>query len=143
MTAIRRLPVILALTLAVLIGGTIPASATFGDSAAVGTEVKTAKVEAVTSLVGTIKCNTPTGTTATMGATWKASTSPRVSGYQVRVYFSDGFVQTVELGPTATSWSSAPIGMYYVTAFTVAYTVTTVTDYGWFTESAKTGPFKC
>ena len=143
MTAIRRLPVILGLTVAVLIGGIIPASATFGDSVAVATEVRTAKIEPVTSLVGSIKCNTPTGTTATMGATWKASTSPRVSGYHVKVYFSDGFVQTVELGPTATSWSSTPIGMYYVTAFTVAYSVTTVTDYGWFTESAKTGQFRC
>jgi hypothetical protein len=143
MTAIRRLPVLLGLIMAVLIGGIIPASATFGDSVTAATEIKTAKVEAPTSLVGTIKCNTPTGTTATMGATWTASTSARISGYRVKVYFSDGFVQTVELGPTATSWSSAPIGMYYVTAFTVAYSVTTVTDYGWFTESAKTGQFRC
>ena len=54
-----------------------------------------------------------------MGATWTASTAPRVSGYIVTVYFSDGFVQTVELGPTATSWS-APIDPYFVTAFSVA-----------------------
>ncbi|TFV78265.1 hypothetical protein E4P39_03295 [Blastococcus sp. CT_GayMR19] len=142
MTAIRRLPVIIGLTMAVLIGSVIPASATFGDSAAVATEIKTTRVEAPTSVVGTLKCNAPTGTTATMGATWKASTTPRISGYRVKVYFSDGFVQTVELGPSATSWS-AQIGMYYVTAFTVEYSVTTVTDYGWFTESAKTGQFRC
>ncbi len=143
MTAIRRLPVILGLTVAVLIGGIIPASATFRDSAAVQTEVKTTAVQAPTSLVGTVTCNSPTATTATMGATWKASTTPRISGYRVKVYFSDGFVQTVELGPTATSWSSAPLSMYYVTATTVAYSVTAVTDYGWFTESAKTGQFRC
>ena len=142
MTAIRRLPVILGLTMAVLIGGIFPASATFGDSAAVATEIRTALVESPTSVVGSIKCNKPTATTATMGATWQASTTPRIAGYRVKVYFSDGFVQTVELGPTATSWS-AQIDMYYVTAFTVAYSVTAVTDYGWFAESATTGTFRC
>jgi hypothetical protein len=142
MTAIRRLPVIFGLTMAVLIGGIIPASATFRDSAAVTTGIATARVEAPTSVVGSLKCNNPTSTTATMGATWTASTSPRISGYRVKVYFSDGFVQTVELGPSATSWS-AQIGMYYVTAFSIQYSVTAVTDYGWFTESAKTGTFKC
>jgi hypothetical protein len=142
MTAIRRLPVILGLTVAVLIGGIIPASATFGDSATVATEVRTAKIEPVTSLVGSIKCNTPTGTTATMGATWTASTAPRVSGYTVTVYFSDGFVQKSEVGPTATSWS-ASIASYYVTAFSVQYSVTTKTEYGWTAESPRTGSFQC
>ena len=58
------------------------------------------------------------------------------------VYFSDGFVQVVELGPTATSWS-ALIAPYFVTAESIQYTVTTRTDYGWFTESARTESFQC
>ena len=77
-----------------------------------------------------------------MGATWNLSSSGRVSGYTVTVYFSDGFVQTVELGPSATSWS-ASIAPYYVTAFSVQYSVTTKTDYGWVKESVRTGSFQC
>ncbi len=142
MTAIRRLPVIFGLTMAVLIGGIIPAYATFRDSAAVATEIKTARVEAPSSVVGSLRCSYPTSSTATMGVTWKSSTSTRISGYRVKVYFSDGYVQTVNVGPTATSWSD-DIGMYYVTAFTIDYSVTAVTNYGWFKESSKQGQFHC
>jgi hypothetical protein len=77
-----------------------------------------------------------------MSATWSLSGTTRVSGYLVSVYFSDGFVQTVQLGPTATSWS-ATIDPYYVTAYTINYTVTTQTTYGWTQESAHTPTFQC
>ena len=60
----------------------------------------------------------------------------------MKVYFSDGFVQTVELGPTATSWSAA-IDPYYVTAYSIQYSVTTKTDYGWVKQSSRTGSFQC
>ena len=30
-----------------------------------------------------------------------------------------------------------------MTAFSVQYSVTTKTDYGWFKESARTGSFQC
>ena len=139
MSAIRRLPVVLGLTMAVLIGGIIPASATFTETSAVATAISTARVEPARSVVGTLTCGNPT---ATMGVTWQASTSPRISGYRVTVYFSDGFVQTVEVGPSVRSWSST-IGMYYVTAFSIEYSVTAVTDYGWFKESGRQGPFRC
>jgi hypothetical protein len=58
------------------------------------------------------------------------------------VYFSDGFVQTAQLGPTATVWS-APIDPYYVSAFSIQYSVTTQTDYGWSKESPRTAAFQC
>jgi hypothetical protein len=48
----------------------------------------------------------------------------------------------VQLGATATSWSST-IAEYNVTAYSVAYSVTTQTDYGWTQESARTGTFQC
>ena len=54
-------------------------------------------------------------------------------GLRAHVYFSDGFVQTVPLGPTATSWSDT-IDKYYVTAYSIQYSVTTSTDYGWIQE---------
>ena len=142
MTAIRRTALTLALTLAAILGSagsTAPAQATFADSASRTTTIATAVVTAPGNVAGSLACSRSTGT---MGTTWSPSTTPRVSGYTVTVYFSDGFVQKAELGPAATSWS-APIDVYFVTAFTVQYSVTTKTDYGWSKESARTGTFKC
>ena len=142
MNAIRRTALTLALTLAAILGSTgstAPAQATFADSAARTTAITTATVAAPTNVTGSLTCGR---STATMGATWNLSTASRVSGYTVTVYFSDGYVQKAELGPSATSWS-APIDVYFVTAFSVEYSVTTKTDYGWTTESARTGAFRC
>ena len=142
MNAIRRTALMVALTLTAVLtgaGSTAPAQASFADSAAVTTSIATTTVAAPTNVVGKLTCGR---SSATMAATWNLSTSPRVSGYTVTVYFSDGFVQKVDLGPSATSWSSA-IDPYYVTAFSVQYSVTTKTNYGWSTESARTGTFQC
>ena len=142
MNGIRRGLLVLGLTLASFAGtagSTGPAHATFSDSAARTTSISTVTVSAPGNLVGSLTCGP---TSSTMGATWNPSATPRVSGYTVTVYFSDGFVQKVELGPSATSWS-AVIDPYYVTAFSVQYSVTTKTDYGWFTESSRTGSFQC
>ncbi len=141
MTAIRRTALTLALALAAVLGtaATSPALASFSDSASRSTSITTATVNAPGNVVGSLVCGK---SSATMGATWNLSSTPRVSGYTVTVYFSDGFVQTVELGPTATSWSAA-IAPYYVTAYSVQYSVTTKTDYGWCKQSARTGSFQC
>ena len=138
MNRIRRGLILLGLTVAVIVGASIPASASFGDSVVVRTTIATATVAAPGNFVGKLTCGRP----ATMSATWSASGTARVSGYLVSVYFSDGFVQTVQLGPTATSWS-ATIDPYYVTAYSIDYTVTTQTAYGWSKESAHTGTFQC
>ena len=138
MNGIRRGLTLLGLTVAVIVGASIPASAGFGDSVVVRTTIATATVAAPGNVVGKLTCGRP----ATMAATWSLSGSTRVSGYVVSVYFSDGFIQTVQLGPTATSWS-ATIDPYYVTAYSIDYTVTTQTAYGWSKESAHTGTFQC
>jgi hypothetical protein len=138
MNRIRRALILLGLTVAVIVGASIPASAGYGDSVVVKTTIATTTVAAPGNLVGKLTCGRP----ATMLATWSASGTARVSGYLVSVYFSDGFVQTVQLGPTATSWS-ATIDPYYVTAYSIDYTVTTQTAYGWSKESAHTGTFQC
>jgi hypothetical protein len=138
MNSLRRGLVLLGLTVAVVVAAGVPASATFSEAVTVRTTVETPGVAAPGNLVGKLTC----GRSATMSATWSPSSSPRVSGYVVSVYFSDGFVQTVQLGATATSWTST-IHPYYVTAYTINYTVTAQTDYGWTTESAHTGTFRC
>ena len=48
----------------------------------------------------------------------------------------------MELGPTATSWSTT-IDPYYVTAYSIQYSVTTETNYGWSKESPRTDAFQC
>ena len=138
MNRIRRGLILLGLTVAVIVGASIPASAGFGDSVVVRTTIATASVAAPGNVVGKLTCGRP----ATMSATWSLSGTARVSGHLVSVYFSDGFVQTVQLGPTATSWS-ATIDPYYVTAYSINYTVTTQTAYGWSKESAHTAAFQC
>ena len=138
MTGIRRALVLLGLTVAVVIGAGVPASATYAEAVAVKTTIVTTTVAAPANVVGNLTC----GRTATMAANWPPSGTARVSGYLVSVYFSDGFVQTVPLGPTTTSWS-APIDPFYVAAFSVQYSVTTQTDYGWSKESPLTPVFQC
>jgi hypothetical protein len=139
MITVRRLLVLLALVPAVILGASLPAMASFSaGTAPVTTTINTTVVAPPTNVVGKLAC----AATSTMSATWTKSTSARVSGYLVSVYFSDGFIQTVQLASTATSWS-ATIDEYYVIAYSVQYTVTTQTDYGWTKESARTAAFKC
>jgi len=137
--SIRNALVVLGLSTTVVLGtSAAPAGATLADSAVIPTTIGTTTVAPVANLVGALNC----APTSTMSATWTKSTTARVSGYTVHVHFSDGFVQSVELGPNATSWSTT-IDKYYVTAYSVQYSVTTKTDYGWTKESAKTAAFRC
>ena len=143
MTGIRRSLLLLSLTVAVVLGGlgpAHPAQASFSKTVtATATEIATATVAAPTNVTGSLTCGK---SSATMAANWTLSTSSRVSGYLVTVHFSDGFVQNVQMGATATSWS-APISLYQATAYALSYSVTTQTAYGWTTESTMTGWFSC
>lgn len=139
MIGIRRLVILVGTLLTVTLGTTFPASASFSAAAAVpATTIATRVVAPPTNVAGQLLC----AKTSTMSATWTLSTTPRISGYLVTVYFSDGGVQTVQLGATATSWS-ATINQYYVTAYSVQYSVTAQTDYGWSKESARTAALQC
>ena len=138
MTGTRRIVVLLGILTGLMVSTSLPASASFSASSAVSTSISTLVVAAPTNVVGGLNC----APTSTMSLTWTASTSPRVSGYLVTVYFSDGFVQTVQLGATATSWSKT-IAEYNVTAYSIQYSVTTQTAFSWVKESARTGSFQC
>jgi hypothetical protein len=140
MINVRNALLVLGLSTAVAVGtAASPAGASLADSAAVSTTISTNTVAPVTNLVGKLACTDPT---STMSATWTRSTSARVTGYVLKVYWSDGALDQVSLGPTATSWSQS-ISKYFVTAYAVQYSVTTVTDYGWTKETAKTAAFQC
>jgi hypothetical protein len=143
MTGIRRALLTVALTAGMFAGAllaTAPAQASFADSAPVPTTTYTTPtVAAPTNVVGSLTCGSPN---ATMRVTWTQSTTPRVSGYVITVYFSDGYTQSETAPGIASSWS-APINAYNVTAYQIQYSVTTQTSYGWTKESPKTGWFHC
>jgi hypothetical protein len=142
MTTTRRILTLAALVTAVFLSSGAAAQASFADSVNVTASpmsISTATVAAPAAGPGSLTCGR---SSATMGLTWTKSTSPRVSGYRVTVYFSDGYAQTVDKAATDTSWSQA-ITLYNVTAYAVRYTVSTVTDFGWTAESTSTGWFQC
>ena len=142
MSTTRRLLVLATLLGAIFTGSSAAAQASYSETVKVTASpfsISTTSVAVPTTGPGSLTCGK---TTATMGLTWTASTAPRVSGYLVTVYFSDGFTQTVQKAATDTSWSQS-ITLYNVTAYAVRYTVTTQTTYGWTTESASTGWFSC
>ena len=140
MTRIRRGLLLLGLIVTVVVTGTGAAQASLADSASVSAgTIGTATVAPPAAGPGSLACGR---TAATMALTWTQSTSTRVTGYLVTVYFSDGFVQTVQMLATDTGWSK-PIALYNVTAYAVQYSVTTQTDYRWTAESARTAWFQC
>jgi hypothetical protein len=142
MNTARRILVLIALVTGVLFASGAAASASFTDTAKVTASplsISTATVAAPAAGPGSLTCRSAN---ATMELTWAPSTSARVTGYLVKVHFSDGYVQTVQKAATDTSWSQA-IALYNVTAYSVRYTVTTQTDFGWTAESASTGWFRC
>ncbi len=141
MTTVRRVMVVLAAAVALAAStlGLTPAFATYSDTAFITVSYSTGSVAAPTNVVGSLTCGSKD---STMGLTWTASTTPKVSGYLVTVYFSDGYTQTVQMASTATSWTQS-ISTYNVTAYQIQYSVTTQTSYGWTTESSRTGWFHC
>lgn len=141
MTAtIKRLLTTLGLALTIVVGSGIPASATYSDSAPLHEiTMGTRTVLAPFNVTGKLTCGP---STSTMNVTWGLSTTPRVSNYRVTVHFSDGYTQTETIPATATSWTKS-ITTYNVTAYAVRFSVTTLTDYGWFTQSGLTGSFRC
>jgi len=142
MNTLRRAALVLILALTVVlgsVGSTAPAQATFAESQTRTTAISTATVATAGAFTGYLTCNK---TSASMAATWTASPSPRVTGYLITVYFSDGFVQTVQMAATDTYWA-APINFGYVALYSVQYSITTQTAYGWTIESPRTQSFKC
>jgi hypothetical protein len=140
MTAVRRILAVLGLALAVVVGSSIPASATFSDTADRALTLGTATVAAPGSVVGKLTCG---GSNSTMNVTWTPSASTGVTGYTVTVHFSDGYQQSQFVAGAATSTWTKSITTYNVTAYAIRYSVTTQTTYGWFTQSGLTGSFRC
>jgi hypothetical protein len=150
---IRRSAVLFGLVAAVIVGSSIPASATFTEAVATNTAtLRTTTVAAPASITVSRTCTqnvtggyydamgqwVPTYTTyynATV--TWPASTTARgVTGYRVTAFLPGS--APIVMGETdATNRSlSASVEASYL-AYQPTISVTTLTSYGWSTESVR------
>jgi hypothetical protein len=108
MSITRRALALIGLTVAVLIGGSIPASATFAEAVAVATSVGTATIAPPTQVEAKTLCTTTVDpatqvetTTMRVKIEWWRSTSPRTTGYRVTVHPAGGTAYTLTTtGPT-------------------------------------------
>ena len=154
MTSIRRALVLIGLTLAVMIGAAIPASATFADAVKVTATVSTITVTAPATITATGTCTTTTSgywdystvpaTWVTTyqywynaNVTWSASTTPKgVTGYLVMAHLNNG--QSVVMAQTdaVNRTVSASVDRSYLN-YQPTISVITLTSYGWTAESPR------
>lgn len=141
MNRIRRSAVLLGLIALVIVGSSIPASATFSDSVSAPASMRTIAVAAPASVTNTVTRCHPQYVDVTI--TWPASTTQRgVSGYRVTAYLSDGTTAVVGQTDAATRSLSVSVSRSYL-AYQPRVTVTTLTSYGWSTESARSAVIWC
>lgn len=141
MTTAKRLLTTLGLALTIVVGAGIPASAGFGDTVAVGTTLSTQLVAAPGNVSGTVTCKEPHDSSFTL--TWALSATPRVATYRVTLHHSDGSLTTRDLPATASSWTTDVPNHRLKMGNSFQASVTTLTDYGWFTQSPLTGSYAC
>ena len=142
MNRIRRSAVLLGLTASVIVGSTIPASATFSDSVAVSPSLSTASVtRPAWASVEVTYCHPVFTFDATVR--WPAGAAPRgVSGYRITAYLNNGTsAVVVETGSAARSYSTTFDRAYL--QFQPRVTVSTLTTYGWTAESPRSAVISC
>ena len=139
MTGIRRALVLVGLTLAVMVGAAIPASATFADSAGVaGPTLTTITVPAPIQLeVKNVSCTStvdPATSTVSAMIEWqRVDTIRGGTGFRVTGHYSDG--TTFEMAKTGATTFEV-VGSWKVDlARSPRISVTTLTSYGWTAQS--------
>lgn len=103
MSTTRRALTLIGLTVAVLVGVSIPASATFSESVTVSTAIGTATIAPPTQVEAMEICSTSvnpvtqavTTTTTDVKVEWWQSTSPRTTGYRVMAHPAGGTPYTL------------------------------------------------
>jgi hypothetical protein len=152
MTGTRRVLVLIGLTLAVMIGATIPASATFADSQLLrtttittGTVAPATRVE-VKNVVCTTTVDPVTGAVAsTVDAMveWQRSkNTPGITGYRVTAHLANGSSFVMAQTDAATFDVYGNASQAYL-AYSPRFSVTTLTSYGWTATSTKSAVLTC
>jgi hypothetical protein len=140
MTTIRRILTLALLTVAVIVGASVSASAAFADSVTVNTTVDTITVDAPATVAVNGYCQ---GWWYAATISWSASTTPRgVTGYQVLAYLNNG--TTAVLGQTDSVTRSISVKFDSSNlSLQPRITVTTLTSYGWKAETPRSAPLSC
>jgi hypothetical protein len=138
-TARRRAAVLVLLVAGLVFGSSLPSWAAFTDTTSVSAAITTATVAPPANLTARTKC---AGNTATVTLNWAASTAARVSGYRVRVYLGEAWQDQGTVAGTATTWQGNA-DTFYVSNYTMTFTVSTLTEYGWTAESLRTARIIC
>ena len=148
MNATRRILTLIGLTVAVIAGASLPASATYADTAAVSTAVTTATVAAPTQVEAIATCTTtydPVTLTSTTSVSlkveWWRSTSRGVIGYVITAHPAAG--PSYEFARTGDTDERSSLEKQALLNSKPRFTVTTLTSYGWTAVSAQTPVLSC
>jgi hypothetical protein len=151
MNTTRRLAVLAGTVLAMMVGSSLPASATYADSVsltgspmsiATGTVAAPTQVEAKPTCTTTYDPLTGTSTTsATIKIEWWQSGSRGVSGYLIMVYPAGK--PAYELTRTGRTDEVFEIADQQLLDSKPRFSVTTLTSYGWTAESTRTATVIC
>lgn len=156
MTTIRRIVVLIALTVAVIAGAGVPAWAAYKDSAKVDLTITNLTVAPPSSVTVNGSCSTTSSTTWNGTAwvttysywysatvTWPASTTSRgVTGYRVKAYLNNGTSYVMAETNASTRTTSDTVDRAYL-SYQPRVSVMTLTSYGWTAESAKSAVLTC
>ena len=151
MTGIRRALILIGLIGTVMVGSSIPASATFADSAVVAHTVSTGTVAAPASVKIDDYCSTTLSLLPVLTVnywynatvTWSAGNAPRgVTGYLVVAHLNNGQSFTMAQTDAATRSANAAVDRGYL-AYQPRISVITLTGYGWTAASAQTAVLSC
>ena len=140
MNTIHRGLLVAPLTVAGLIGASLPAGATFGDPVSISTTVGTGTVAAPSALSITSRCQ---GWWYQFDLSWPASTTTRgVTGYLVLAYLNTGTIYQVAQTDAATRSVSMTVDQSNL-GLQPRVTVTTLTSYGWTAETPRSAVLTC
>ncbi|RZU30566.1 hypothetical protein [Blastococcus saxobsidens] len=141
MNSSRRLLTVLGLAVTVVVGSGISASASFSDTAALPTvTLDTLTVQPPTQVEALLVSCMPAEDTVVVE--WQYSGSRGVSGYHVRVHLSDGSSSVVAKVGASTKEVLVTLDAATL-ASSPAFTVTTLTSYGWTARSVGYEGPKC
>ena len=144
MIGTRRTLRLLALPVVTVLGAlgpAHPAQASFSAKAPAPTvQVTTATVAPGASATASIAC---TRSGANLTATWTASPTARVDGYELTVVYSDGYEQAVSSLVTDTTWTSPTMSLLTAATYYMHVRISAHTDYGWVSVPVNTGDVRC
>ena len=133
MSALRRTAVLIGLTLAVIVGSSISASATFTDSVTRSAVVVTSGVAAPTNVNVTVGCE---GSYLHATVTWTKSNTPKITGYAIDAVINGDRMSFRAVGNVNSYTYSIP-RIWQSFSIPVEVTVTTDTEYRWTKAAPK------